>query len=595
MSKPRFVFVSALTIAAAALCGSRARAVDQVRDVPAASTLGAAIVQGVVVNDDEQRKPLRNVTVTLDRSGLEDIRTVATDEAGRYRFDRLPAGRYTLSFKKGAYISMDYGAPRAGLTGQAITLTDGQTFEARVTALLHGSAIAGRVLDPIGNPLANVVVKAAQVVSAGGQRKPRLIASEAAYTNAHGDYRMFGLLPGAYVVSAQYEGAIPPTATSAELQWARQSGATPAPERARASAYAPSFYPGTPSADAADFVTVGKAEARTGVDFTLRTMPVARIRGVVIGADGQPASGVTVSMALTHPPAFLGYPVRVARSLEDGSFSWESLPPGDYTISVRGGPTMPPRAPSAPPASLQEFQQAPFTQRPWWGRLDLSVAGVDLNGLTIAMKPGLQISGRVVMEGTGAPPWQVSALRFSLAGDDSLFSTFSGSGSADGSLSAAGVAPGTYRLTMTLPATPDNLWAVKSARLGDRDLLDDAVELSGDTSDLVVTISNALARVSGQITTADGSPASRLSVMLFSTNPADWRIRSRRIRDARTSDTGTFAIDGLPAGEYYVCALTEIDTEMRFEPEYLQQLIPAAIKLTLADGEKRVQNLQIGR
>jgi len=593
MRRLRTAIASALTVACVALCSPRMDAIDQARDAPVAPAIGTAIVQGVVVNDDEKRQPLRNVMVTLSRSGLEDMRTTATNEAGRYRFDALPAGRYSLRFSKGAYISMDYGAPRAGLTGQSITLVDGQTFEARLVALLHGSAIAGRVLDANGDPLSNVLIGASQVITVGGERKARITpgASQQATTNAHGEYRIFGLLSGAYIVSAQAEQRIPPTVTTAELQWARQPDATPAPQRARASAYAPSLYPGTADPNAAVPVTIGKAEERTGVDFTLRPVPVTSIRGVVVGPDGQPVAGVSVREVPSHPPSFIGYGIRQARTLADGSFVLTDLPPGDYTLTVRGG-----EAPRPPPGLPPNLQQLAPLQQPWWGRLDVTVSGADLDGLRISLQPGFMVSGRLVIDGIGTPPWQTSALRLSLIEQsDTLLAGVVGFVSPDGSFTMVGLAPGAYRFTTTLPPTADEPWAVKSARLGSRDLLDDFVQLGGDTSDLVVTVSNTLARVSGRMTTAAGDPASRLYVMLFSTNPTDWRMRSRRVRDVQTSDTGTFAIEGLPAGEYYLCALTELDTQMRFEPEYLTQLIPAAIKVTLADGEKKVQDLRIGR
>lgn len=595
MTSARIVVVSTIAVACVAVGSPLVYAVDQARDARVTTAPDTAVVQGIVVNDDEKQQPLRNVTVTLSRSGVEDLRTTATDEAGRYRFEGLAAGRYALSFGKGAYISMDYGAPRAGLTGQSITLVEGQIFAARPVAMLHGSAIAGRVLDTNGNPLSGAQVSASQVITVGGERRARVTpgASQSVTTNAHGEYRIFGLLPGAYLVAAQYERTIPPAVTTVELDWARQRSGAPAPQSARGSAFAPTLYPGTADHNAAVPVTVAKAEEQTGIDFSLRLVPVADIRGVVIGPDGQPVAGVSVREAPTRPPAFVGYGIRGARTLADGSFSFSALPPGDYTLTVRGGPVA--RPPVASPVSPQAITQAPIVQPPWWGRLDVTVSGADLERLTISMKLGFEVSGRVVVEGTGTPPWQLSALRFSLSdGTSSTLSSFAGSVSADGSFSVGGLAPGLYRFNMTLPSTPDEPWALKSARLGDRDLLDNAVQLDGNTPDLVVTVSNAMARLSGRLATAAGAPASRLYVMVFSTSPSDWRPRSRRIRDVQTTDAGAFAIDGLPAGEYYVCALTELDSQLRFEAEYLEQLIPASIKVRLADGERKVQDLRIG-
>jgi hypothetical protein len=50
----------------------------------------------------------------------------------------------------------------------------------------------------------------------------------------------------------------------------------------------------------------------------------------------------------------------------------------------------------------------------------------------------------------------------------------------------------------------------------------------------------------------------------------------------------------LPAGDYYVCALTDLDPSDLYDPAFLDQLAPVSFKITLADGEKKVQNLKLG-
>ena len=67
------------------------------------------------------------------------------------------------------------------------------------------------------------------------------------------------------------------------------------------------------------------------------------------------------------------------------------------------------------------------------------------------------------------------------------------------------------------------------------------------------------------------------------------------MKTVRASDNGTYLITDLPAGEYFLCAAVEIDRQLMFEPEYLQQLIPLSLKITLGEGEKKVQSLQVRR
>ena len=86
-----------------------------------------------------------------------------------------------------------------------------------------------------------------------------------------------------------------------------------------------------------------------------------------------------------------------------------------------------------------------------------------------------------------------------------------------------------------------------------------------------------------------------LNVLVFPTDKSYWIPNARRVKTVRAADNGTFLITGLPAGEYFLCAAVEIDRQLMYEPEYLQQLIPLSLKITLAEGEKKVQSLQIRR
>jgi len=41
----------------------------------------------------------------------------------------------------------------------------------------------------------------------------------------------------------------------------------------------------------------------------------------------------------------------------------------------------------------------------------------------------------------------------------------------------------------------------------------------------------------------------------------------------RPSNTGRFTINGLPPGEYYVCALTDVENNRLATPEYLEPVV----------------------
>jgi hypothetical protein len=57
---------------------------------------------------------------------------------------------------------------------------------------------------------------------------------------------------------------------------------------------------------------------------------------------------------------------------------------------------------------------------------------------------------------------------------------------------------------------------------------------------------------------------------------------------------GRFSVSGLPAGEYYMAALVDPDPAFLTDPAFLEQLAAGAIRVSLAEGERKVQDVRIG-
>jgi hypothetical protein len=83
-------------------------------------------------------------------------------------------------------------------------------------------------------------------------------------------------------------------------------------------------------------------------------------------------------------------------------------------------------------------------------------------------------------------------------------------------------------------------------------------------------------------------------VIAFSADRSVWLPQSRRLRSVRPSTDGQFRFDDLPAGEYYVAALTDGDADDWQSSGFLAEAIQGAIKVTLGDGERKTQDLRIG-
>ena len=100
---------------------------------------------------------------SLNENGRsEGARNGQTDDNGMFEFRDLPAGRWTLRATKTGYIEQQFGQRSAFATTDPIVLAEGQQFVADFR-LSRGGAIAGRVVDEFGDPLAGANVTALRI------------------------------------------------------------------------------------------------------------------------------------------------------------------------------------------------------------------------------------------------------------------------------------------------------------------------------------------------------------------------------------------------------------------------------------------------
>ena len=577
---------------------------------------GAAVVSGIVLSDDASPRPVRRATVRLTGEALSSARLVGTDDDGRFAFDALPSGRYTLSVSKPGFVETFHGARRPWQgPGVPVAVTDGARAEVELR-MLRGGVITGFVTDPFGKPARSI-----EVVAVGARSwESGSPGSWRATTDDRGEYRVFGLPPGDYLVSAlpslaEVDRGAPGrlveesiVTTDAEARWALAAvagsggslaSAADPPPAGRPVIYAPVFYPGTVSPAAAAPVSVGPGEDRSGVGMALQIVPVARLEGVLIDLDGQEVSPATVAVhprrrdrpspadsfvasgALTMPRVTVLGPRFVAGG----------VPPGDYTLVARSGS-----------ATIRATVNAPPAAERLWAVLDVSVAGADRTDLVLRFAPGLQVAGEVRFEGsTTRRPQDLEGLELWLEAEGTGLGQASRARAVldeDATFLFESLAPGAYSLRATLPsALTDAGWTLQSAMLDGRDIADQPITVepgARNVDGLAVTFTDRPAAIAGRLIDAGDQPVTQYAIVVVTTDRSLWRPNARRIRAVPPATDGRFRVDGLPPGEYAVAAVVDVHDIDLSDPAFLSQLVDLGFTLTLSAGETAEQDLRAG-
>jgi hypothetical protein len=635
----------ALVVFAAAIAGAASVAPlvagGQARDIGKTVT-GSGSIAGTITTDETPARPLRRATVEIVAGVLSLPQSVMTDDAGRYIFRNLPAGNYTLTARRPGYVRAYYGSKKViEPPGTPIAVVDGTPVTNIDLRLMRGGAIGGTVRYPSGQPATNVEVGVNRVENVNGQRSMTISGlvdmGAPIRTDDRGMYRAYGLAPGEYIVLLRTASAFADGSarrvTAEELAWADRAlaGSTaslpgaasdlPAPPPAGQSVMlAAVYYPGTTRAADATTVPLGKGEERTGIDLTMEMVPTARISGVVFDPEGKPMPQATVSLAastIDKSDFATAISRRVGgRTGADGKFTLAGVAPGDYTISVRANP--PGQKPQTPAGSASAVDFAMLAMSgaggSLWASDSVSVAGRDVDNVTLHLAKGLTVSGKIVFESDTRPPGEAFRVRLMLmphrVGAASIVDVAAsmlggiamGGAVSDGTFTINNVVPGTYVLNVMAPGLvaapelPGGDWTLKSAVVNGRDVADLPLDVKagGDISGVVLTLSDRLSTLSGTVIDAAGRPTAAFPIVVFSTNRDTWTMGSRRVQRARPATDGKYSIAGLPPGEYFVCAAVELSEERLYDPSFLEQLAAGGIVIKLGDGEKRTQDLKLG-
>ena len=550
---------------------------------------GTGRILGRVVSTDTGG-PLRRAQVRLTAPEI-GVKVALTDAEGRYEFRELPAGRFTLNASKSGYVSVQYGQTRPFEQGRPIELADKQVLAKTDVAMPRGGVISGRIVDEFGDPLPDALVSAMRQTWSNGRRR-LLPTGRTSQTNDLGQYRMYGLPPGEYYISASLRNT-DITIMDAALLGGPSSGASGSTP---SSGYAPTYFPGTTTATSAQRVTVAVGQEAQNTDFALAPVRLARITGTVMTSDGKPLDGGMVSAMPASRTGEVGLALMggaTGRTSKDGNFSIPSVAPGEYTLTVRsvriitsdGGDTMMFRATIGGGSDGTDSETA---------SVPVVVSGEDLSNVVIITSKGATANGRLTFEG-GAPPAATGVRINSVAADtDGPIMMAAGGVTAkdDGSFQLKGLSG---RRLLRLNNLPPG-WTLKSVRLNGDDVTDSGIEFKSgqDLSGLELVASSKQTEITGGVTASNGSPLKDYTVVVFSDDPQYWTLPfTRWVNGTRPDQEGRFRVRNLPAGSYNIVAVDYIEAGAWGDPELLDRLKSHAKRITLSDGGSEKVDLKL--
>lgn len=524
---------------------------------------GTAVLRGVVVAADTGA-PVRRAQVRAASSESGDTRTTLTDEQGRFDLRELAGGHYTLTASKGGFITLQYGQRRPGEPGTPVDLAAGRTIEKLVIGLPRGSVITGRIVDEFGEPLTGAQVQVLRYVWVSGARTLQP-AGGADRTDDQGTYRIFGLQPGEYLVTATLRD---------ERPMLRGGPAADLPD----SGYAPTYFPGTSSIGDAQKVAVGLGEEVSGVGFGLSLTRLATVSGRVLAAPGYEGGVQVVAVPVDGPR--LTQTLRGTQTRNEGTFDMRGVPPGRYR--------------------LQAMAWGATGDGGLTGSTTITVNGSNLEGLTLALAPAPVIAGVVQTDtnqgaGLRAPqvritpvPVTPTAVPMGRGGRGA-----GGRANDDFTFQVAGLSEPAY-LRVVAPGG----WFLKAILADGRDVTETPLSLEPGTrlDGVHVVLTQTASSIAGAVRDANGAAVLDATVVIFPDDESRWTPQSRFIATARPDTTGTFTIGGLPASQgYRVIAVQGLESGQANDPEFLARVRDQAERVTLGEGEAKTLELRLRR
>lgn len=540
--KKEFLFLATAFVLLALTCATvRAQQQTPASETSNEPTMGT--ISGLIVN--ERGEPIPGASVFLRAIGTQNAgRTTSADGEGRFRVTGLEAGLYLVSGHSPAYV---YQPPEMDSSPSYYRVGDSVRVE-----MIKGGVITGTVVNATGEPIVGIRIRAVRIRDPKGQviRTPQFGNTERT-TDDRGIYRIYGLAPGSYLISAGGAGT-----QSFQLT----------PYETDVPMYAPSS-----TRDGATEFTVRSGEETTA-DIRYRSDQGHTVSGTV-KVNGTSGASVTLM------PAEGGFmPVgNVMQAPGARGFEISGVGDGEYQILAMEFPIQMAMT-TIPDISLSEPKR-------------ITVKGADVSGIDLITRPASSVSGRIVLEPSKVAECQgkrrplfaetlIDLMRNEKDADAApLFMRMNtGAVSADpkGAFMFRNLSPGRYRLNTSFYA---RFWYLQSISIGapatsnpatprtvtakiDPAASWTAIKPGEKIADLTITLAEGAASIRGRVPVAEGTTIPSGTAVYLVPAEADKAADVLRYFMTNVSGDGTFTLNNLPPGRFWSLLQNPVQAEL---------------------------------
>ena len=488
-------------------------------------------ISGKVVNETGQ--PLAGATLSVRGVSSFAVGRIATsDIEGNFRVSGLDAGLYTVTANAPAY-TMD-PSPTFYRLGDTVRLE-----------LVRGGVITGVVTNSSGEPVIGVRVRAIRIRDAQGQaQKLPAFAFNERTTDDRGVYRIYGLSPGTYLISAGGGGGF-------------SSGFNPYDSDV------PTYSPASTRDNAVE-ISVRTGEESTA-DIRYRGEPGYTVSGKVNVAG---TNGATISLTPVGSGGAVASSFQVPGTR---GFAFNGLADGEYKLVAQELNSVPAAGGVMPLMAMSDVKR-------------VTVKGANVTGIELTPKPLASVAGRVALERSKAPECQgkrpplfaetlVQAQRHEkdLEDDDPIYlrvSTNSATVDGNGAFMLRNLRPGRFRFE---PRFYARYWYLQSIAMNTAapkpQKIDAAASWttvkSGDQlTALTITLAEGAASIRGKLALAEGAaPPAGMVVYLIPAEP-DKADDVLRFFVTEIASDGTFTLNNLAPGKYLAFTQTNVDAQI---------------------------------